>query len=259
MKNKSALLEALTQPSSQPQGEPVAYASRTTLAAIAEGGTAVHWLSHEPKGADCVPLYTHADPAEVERLRAQVNDWTGKWEKAIKAGAALERKLAERDALIRRALFREADDGYVDAMTAREELRAALSASAEPNQCDGCRAGIPLINGAHRMGKPGGYADTMSCQAGKYASAEPIQPACCAPTEEELALLANGDYRPEELWGGNKPSCHKCHKAEPSAPVELPEDMYVDEPRNHPNSWNDYAMGWNACLKQARAALEHKP
>lgn len=33
----------------------------------------------------------------------------------------------------------------------------------------------------------------------------------------------------------------------------LPHEMYVDEQRRQPNSWNDYAMGWNACLKQASA------
>jgi len=39
------------------------------------------------------------------------------------------------------------------------------------NQCDGCHAGIPVdANGNHRMGKPGGYADLMKCQADRYAS-----------------------------------------------------------------------------------------
>lgn len=39
-------------------------------------------------------------------------------------------------------------------------------------------------------------------------------PACCTPTAEENALLAAGDYRPEELWGvGGKPSCPKCYAA----------------------------------------------
>lgn len=40
------------------------------------------------------------------------------------------------------------------------------------NQCDGCQAGIPAVNGTHRMGRPGGYPDTMSCQAGKYMTVE---------------------------------------------------------------------------------------
>lgn len=49
------------------------------------------------------------------------------------------------------------------------ETEAALKpAEADLNQCDGCQAGIPVVNGAHRMGKPGGYPDTMSCTAKLY-------------------------------------------------------------------------------------------
>lgn len=36
------------------------------------------------------------------------------------------------------------------------------------NQCDGCQAGVPLENGKHRMGRPGGYPDLMSCTAHLY-------------------------------------------------------------------------------------------
>lgn len=35
---------------------------------------------------------------------------------------------------------------------------------------------------------------------------------CCEPTAEEEALLASGEYRPEELWGGPRPTCPKCFK-----------------------------------------------
>jgi len=35
---------------------------------------------------------------------------------------------------------------------------------------------------------------------------------CCKPTAEEEALLASGEYRPEELWGGSRPTCPKCFK-----------------------------------------------
>lgn len=39
------------------------------------------------------------------------------------------------------------------------------------NQCDGCRAGIPVDkNGNHQMGKPGGYPDYMACTKDRYAS-----------------------------------------------------------------------------------------
>lgn len=47
---------------------------------------------------------------------------------------------------------------------------------------------------------------------------EPVPPVCCAPTAEEQAVLANGDYTPEELWGGSRPTCPKCHK-EPAPPA----------------------------------------
>lgn len=33
---------------------------------------------------------------------------------------------------------------------------------------------------------------------------------CCVPTAVEEALLAAGEYTPEELWGGREPSCPKC-------------------------------------------------
>lgn len=57
------------------------------------------------------------------------------------------------------------------------ELQVSYPAESRPaeverNQCDGCQAGIPVVNGAHRMGKPGGYADTMSCTAKLYKPAE---------------------------------------------------------------------------------------
>lgn len=50
-----------------------------------------------------------------------------------------------------------------------ERTDAALKpAEGQRNQCDGCRAGIPIVNGAHRMGKADGYPDTMSCTAKLY-------------------------------------------------------------------------------------------
>lgn len=36
------------------------------------------------------------------------------------------------------------------------------------NQCDGCRSGIPVVNGVHRMGKEGGYSDLMACTKDRY-------------------------------------------------------------------------------------------
>lgn len=51
----------------------------------------------------------------------------------------------------------------------KKHIDAALKpAEGQLNQCDGCQAGIPVVNGAHRMGKPGVYPDTMSCTAKLY-------------------------------------------------------------------------------------------
>lgn len=36
------------------------------------------------------------------------------------------------------------------------------------NQCDGCMAGKPLINGMHLMVQALGYKDYMVCQKSKY-------------------------------------------------------------------------------------------
>lgn len=37
-----------------------------------------------------------------------------------------------------------------------------------------------------------------------------VPQACCTPTTEEKALLAAGEYTPEELWGGSQPTCPEC-------------------------------------------------
>ena len=66
---------------------------------------------------------------------------------------------------------------------------AALKPAEEPrNQCDGCQAGIPVVNGAHRMGKPDGYPDTMSCTANLY---KPASGSTCNQILEESGLPTN--------------------------------------------------------------------
>lgn len=51
------------------------------------------------------------------------------------------------------------------------EVARLNSSHVSLTQCDGCRAGIPLENGMHAMGIPGGYADKMMCTASHYESA----------------------------------------------------------------------------------------
>jgi hypothetical protein len=55
-----------------------------------------------------------------------------------------------------------------DAAFARIIEASSQPQGSNPNQCDGCRAGIALINGTHRMGREGGYPDLMGCTANLY-------------------------------------------------------------------------------------------
>lgn len=74
---------------------------------------------------------------------------------------------------VREALGRDYWDQYAGLDETRDILDAALKPAEAPrNQCDGCQAGIPVVNGAHRMGKPGGYPDLMGCTAKLYKPAE---------------------------------------------------------------------------------------
>lgn len=68
-----------------------------------------------------------------------------------------------------------------------KDIGATLkTAEVQRNQCDGCQAGVPVVNGAHRMGKPGGYADTMSCTAKMYVEERPD--GCCCPPKGHTGL-----------------------------------------------------------------------
>lgn len=116
--------------------------------------------------------YTSADPEEGDH-----------------DGRQLERERCENKRL-REALSAACNDllavshlvpgDYIPKSVASAE--AAIASSEQNNQCDGCRAGIPLIygisfiNGMHRMGKPGEYADLMACTSKRY-DYDPDEPA----------------------------------------------------------------------------------
>jgi len=68
------------------------------------------------------------------------------------------------------------------------------SQQGERNQCDGCQAGIPLVDGAHRMGRQGGYPDLMSCQKERYKHPEQAED----DIKKLIVLLRHGDAMPGE-------------------------------------------------------------
>jgi len=78
---------------------------------------------------------------------------------------------------------------------------------------------------------------------------------CCTPTPEEKKLLAAGDYTPEELWGGNRPTCPKCINAAPPELAELQATIVrltAENERIKKIADNYYALGVDANLEIER-------
>ncbi|MBN0509252.1 hypothetical protein JTM45_33070, partial [Pseudomonas aeruginosa] len=67
------------------------------------------------------------------------------------------------------------------------------------NQCDGCQAGVPLENGKHRMGRPGGYPDLMSCTAHLYGTPQ-VQPVAWAIFDGAWISDHTADPNRAEQW-----------------------------------------------------------
>ena len=94
------------------------------------------------------------------------------------------------------------------------------------------RAGVDQAVGAYPIYR----AMLAAAPAAPTVKAEQVQ--CCTPTAEEKAMLAAGDYTPEELWGGPRPTCHKCIGKAPSLPaagsaveeVEVVAHVAIDDP-----------------------------
>ncbi|TFF38125.1 hypothetical protein [Pseudomonas sp. RIT623] len=142
----------LAQPAEQHQGEPVALPSCTARLSEShdwDQGYRGGWRACLDEIAKLGPLYTHADPGEVERLRSCLDAWMNvaarrlaDWKQAVEANERQHAKLAERDALLTKmkALFR-ADDPF----DLYDAVCAVLPASAEP------RATTPQTINGHKL------------------------------------------------------------------------------------------------------------
>lgn len=143
-KNTATALSALPElrailalPAEQSQGEPVALPARKDPkrqwhvvggVARAEG-----WNACLDEIAKLGPLYTRADPGEVERLTEELSiardedlKWQGLRDQEREIGE-LRAQLGERDALLR-----EIHDGALSGFERYSKIEALLSASAEP-------------------------------------------------------------------------------------------------------------------------------
>lgn len=134
--------DLLAAPAAQYQGEPVAWRYKTRVFVQALGYVWREVIeTEEPDltevaARDLTPLYTHADPGEVERLRDQVKSLEVELKAVTDEHDESLRKLAERDTLlreVRETLQKEYWDQYAGLDETRDLIDAALSDSAEPS------------------------------------------------------------------------------------------------------------------------------
>lgn len=137
---RDALQQRLNELGEQHQGEPVAWVRFRNGEPDYDGDACM--IMNVPgdtlgDGDSWEPVYTRADPGEVERLRAEVKDLLHTsvkeevFEIVCKERDTLRAQLAERDALLRRAsdVLEVLKGGAI----VRKAIAALLSASAEPS------------------------------------------------------------------------------------------------------------------------------
>ena len=262
------------KPAEQHHGEPVALPSRMDHADTRNydspveihNATVAGWNACLDKIAKLGPLYTHADPGEVERLRKENENLRAGWYKDESDNnrfwpeeiEALRAELAERDALLQRALpylSNTPDLVQHGAEDLAEEIRSAS-------------AGRPCY-GPNEWGTECG-----KCSKCKHASAEPSAPVI-HPINMKTMMQAYEQVDHKELLHGTSNWCASMATAlrgvihsEPSAPVErddlselaLALNEYEKATGNHavPRGFNReqdlFVRGF-----MARAALERKP
>lgn len=255
------------QPAQQHQGEPVAWTwqgSLDTLRGYCSAGVAV--FPHKSPGTP-IPLYTHADPAEVERLRAENEAFDagmrnlacqlsagGYNAETLTAAQLLEKvqwgfthltetqarlvdtlraQLAEAHALLRK-LMPECPPRF------HAGIDAALSASAEPSEPKFPRVEIVKAHKHTCANVQPGSTSADICDCGAVVDGEPVQVEPGAPVEiDERAEF-------EAAWSARIERLRIRERGNEFYRVQ-PNDLY---------RWNNVQDAWE--LWQARAALGRK-
>ncbi|WP_256804545.1 hypothetical protein [Pseudomonas putida] len=138
-------------PAVQHQGEPVVLPARREwngLGNAADNLKAAGWNACLMAVEKLGPLYTHADPnvrweavageqmRVIERLKAELGEAKGEYDRSANKVADMVAQLAERDALLHKlkeTIQREYWDEYAGLDETRELIDAALSASQDPS------------------------------------------------------------------------------------------------------------------------------
>jgi hypothetical protein len=151
---------------------------------------------------------------------------------------AVKAVYVERDALQEQVKALAAENSSLKSVVneCREYFIAGIRNTIRPTNegylhmiCDTVALGTLATDAAIREIKAQGVDDllaylpplyTARSDIGRYAAQLRAKPEgeqpCCAPSVQELKLLAAGDFTPEELWGvGGKPSCPKCSGEQP--------------------------------------------
>jgi hypothetical protein len=100
-----------------------------------------HRKNTEAAGYPVRDVFTHADPGEVERLRAELGEAKGEYDRSANKVAALRAQLAELETLLHEVW------PYDLGTPLKRRIKAALSASAEPSAhawtCQPCKIEQP--------------------------------------------------------------------------------------------------------------------
>lgn len=229
----------------QHQGEPVAYLCKAEGAKWLQYGSRVGdpW---KPGEVQVTPLYTHAGPGEVERLRDELeivknNDlkWRGLREQEAEI-ENLRTQVAERDALLREVepTWRSGTLSDVTGLCIR--IDAALSASAEPSAPKYPRVEIVRAH-KHTCAscKEGEGFGPCDCGAIVDGVAVKVEPSAPVERDERVAFEAAWSARIERLRIRERGN--EFYRVQPN-------DLY---------RWNNVQDAWE--LWQARAALERQP
>jgi hypothetical protein len=142
------------KPAEQHQGEPVAWMAWIKLGSLAGQLIQVeHATNLNPKLYEGpFPVFRHADPGEIERLRAEAGQHKLAMDAACGEIEALRAQLAERDALLREAYNELAKNAVQDIPEVlMDKIDATLPASAKPSapKCRTCNGtGLEYDSGA---------------------------------------------------------------------------------------------------------------
>lgn len=127
------LCEPCDEPAEQRQGEPVALPGRKVHhldpSFLPDGDKG--WNAYHDEIAKLGPLYTHANPGEIERCEARLHEVASLCASVEQERDTLRAQLAEQDALLHE-IRGQSGSSWLRGET-QHKLDAALSASAEPS------------------------------------------------------------------------------------------------------------------------------